>query len=103
MDHFTLEALKGSIAKWEGIAAGTIGDKGTDNCPLCQEFYRHGCRGCPIRENTGYSECTGSPYEEWLNVRPWRYDGKAETPEHKAAALNMVAYLKSLLPDNLEK
>jgi hypothetical protein len=38
MDNQTLAALKGSIRKWENIAAGTGVDKGVFNCPLCKLF-----------------------------------------------------------------
>jgi hypothetical protein len=40
MDEKTLEALKGSIRKWEAIVDGTGEDDGADNCPLCHMFAR---------------------------------------------------------------
>lgn len=72
MDERTLTALKGSIAKWEGIVAGTVENRGFHNCPLCARFhpeatnrsYRgpHVCEGCPVKDKTGKSLCRGSPY-----------------------------------------
>ena len=55
MDTKTLTALKGSIAKWEAIVAGTGEDRGTENCPLCAAFYHHPkhCEGCPVERSTG--------------------------------------------------
>ena len=56
MDKKTSVAIAGSIKKWEGIVALTIGDRGMVNCPLCKVFYNHtedgaeGCDGCPVKE-----------------------------------------------------
>lgn len=61
------EAIRGSIAKWEAIVAGTGEDDGPDNCPLCQTFWLDFCRGCPVRGRTGHSFCGGSPYDQWLD------------------------------------
>lgn len=92
MDKRTLEALKGSIAKWEAIVAGTGIDLGPDNCPLCQQFYHiwsvdTNCVGCPVSTVTGKSCCRGTPYDT--------YD---ESGESKAVALQELNFLKSLLP-----
>ena len=102
MDHRTLTALKGSIKKWEGIVAGTEGDEGIKNCPLCQEFWNDGCVGCPVYEHTGQMSCDGTPYDDWTHHR-WESGMKAETPEDKLQAQKMLDFLKSLLPDNSEK
>lgn len=91
MDADTLEALRGSIAKWEGIVAGTVRDMGMSNCPLCQKFaYPRGneCRGCPVAERTGRSDCRGTPY----------YEHDEEKPETAQAELD---FLKSLLPPDV--
>jgi hypothetical protein len=92
MDEKTLSALKGSIAKWESIVAGTATDKGTTNCPLCHLFHSdYGpvggyCKGCPVFEATGQRECWGTPYHAY------RYD---RTTANAQKELN---FLKSLLP-----
>jgi len=51
----TLEALKGSIKKWEKIHDGTGMDEGRDNCALCQRFQNEDCDcdGCPVEVRTG--------------------------------------------------
>lgn len=100
MDNETLEALKGSIAKWEGIAAGTEFDQGCSNCPLCQKFaigVSNRCLGCPVHEVTGLTNCEGSPYD---NV-PYRTDFNDEDlylSILKTAAQAELDFLKSLLP-----
>lgn len=66
MDDRTLEALKGSIAKWEGIVAGTIQDEGILNCPLCKLFHLGGCQGCPVAETAGVSYCANTPYRDYV-------------------------------------
>lgn len=94
MDKTTLAALKGSIKKWKLIESGKGEDLGTENCPLCAEFYGDFCYGCPVRERTGTHSCNGSPYEEWSEFEVDR----AETDEEKQAAKDMRVFLESLLP-----
>jgi hypothetical protein len=107
MDAETLEALRGSIAKWEAIVAGKGKDKGCANCPLCLKFNRGhihrdkseslpeegpwNCAGCPVAEVTRRDYCEGSPYE--------RYNIYATLP---LVALEELAFLKSLLPPGIE-
>ena len=96
MDAATLEALRGSIKKWERIVAGTGVCRGVDNCPLCRRFHAaYGnspcCSGCPVFEATGKRGCTGTPIED--------YDDEDGTEEEMlAAAIAEVDFLKSLLP-----
>src|SRR5947209_6256825 len=52
MEAATLQALKGSIAKWEKIVAGTGADGGRADCPLCSLFYEYDCAGCPVAAST---------------------------------------------------
>ena len=102
MDARTLEALKSSIAKWEkNAAAETPADAHVfgSSCPLCALFAREDeeyCKGCPVYERTGDSDCFGTPWEKasqkWL-----RWKKGAETDFHDAAR-EEVAFLKSLLP-----
>lgn len=99
MDERTLEALKGSIAKWEGIVAGTVEDQGDINCPLCQKFNNDDtewpCRGCPVMDKTGRTYCFESPYQNFftkVKSLGWKNE------EYRAAAQAEVDFLKSLLP-----
>jgi hypothetical protein len=96
MDDRTRRALEGSIRKWEAIVAGTGEDWGTSNCPLCTEFYAFvgvdgdNCRGCPVRERTGYGLCDGSPYERYV-------------PGNREGAQEELDFLKSLRPALLDE
>ena len=105
MNRRTLAALKGSIKKWKKIVAGTGGDNGYDDCPLCALFMIDRsnpgptCKGCPVAAQAGQGGCRGTPYELWSKlfsvlVRPWH----AKTKVKKAAARKELAFLKSLLP-----
>lgn len=96
----TLKALKGSIAKWEAIVAGTGEDMGTHNCPLCHAFYKHDdCDGCPVAEETGNGECHGSPYFLWTASFADDEPFFANTPKRVALAQAELDFLKSLLPE----
>jgi hypothetical protein len=105
MDAKTLEALRGSIAKWKAIVDGTGKDYGGDNCPLCRLFYDGReydesleCEGCPVREHSGDQYCWGTPYEKWSELTK-NSRGRANTPEKKAAAQAELDFLISLLPE----
>lgn len=108
MDAETLVALRGSIAKWEGIVKGTEVDRGVNNCPLCQKFTvpTDSCDGCPVNDATNDMGCCLSPYDEWHRVNPWTDETPdrraATTDEHRAAAQAEVDFLKSLLPSDPE-
>lgn len=98
MDEKTLAALRGSIEKWRGVAAGNIEDRGWRNCPLCKKFRVVAtdglsvCDGCPVSERTGQDGCHGSPY--------WAFDDTPYYPrrEYKRAARAELDFLISLLP-----
>lgn len=99
MSPKTLAALKASIAKWEGIVAGTAIDVGADNCALCQAFKDPYCEGCPVRETVHNWGCQDTPYIKWNRLtRHKGYIRKAETPKELAAAQAELDFLKSLLP-----
>lgn len=110
MDADTLEALRGSIAKWEAIVEKRGEDNGCGNCPLCLKFNRmhttgarhrysneddspppSNCAGCPVAEATGQDYCDGSPYERYGTL----------TRPH-GVAVEELAFLKSLLPPGVE-
>ena len=68
MDKLTLEALKGSIRKWERIRDGEIGNESASNCPLCHRFadgFRPNAQDCerpllgpcPVKAATGRPAC----------------------------------------------
>jgi hypothetical protein len=100
VDESTLAALKGSIAKWEAIVAGTGTDDGANNCPLCQKFSHwcnpelpKRCVGCPVSEKMEMPYCEGTPYYEYSQAE------EDDEPERmKEAAQGEVEFLKSLLP-----
>lgn len=91
MDNKTLDALKGSIAKWQAIVDGTGEDLGCDNCPLCQLFWDNECVNCPVYEKTGEWRCDGSPY---IN-----YDEDLDDEAKKRSAQAELDFLISLLPE----
>lgn len=99
MDQRALDALKGSIAKWEAIVAGTGADEGIRNCPLCTQYWHNGCVGCPVSELTGYESCDKTPYEAWSDDEDWFSGIKADTPERVGRAKMMLNFLKGLLPE----
>jgi hypothetical protein len=101
----TLEALRGSIRKWEAIVAGTGIDAGADNCDLCGQFntfYLQGgkctCFGCPVQTATGKHGCRGSPYEEYEDISSDDLDDADLDEKLKALARAELDFLKSLLP-----
>lgn len=99
MPKRTLKALKGSIAKWEAIVAGTGEDNGSDNCPLCDAFIDRFCEGCPVKQKTGLSFCGGSPYGEFSRHSAVLGTNRATTPELVALAQAELDFLRSLLPE----
>ena len=105
MNARTLKALKASIEHWKRHANGTA--KFTEqvyapDCALCEMFLvsdcndENRCHGCPIMERTGKAMCADTP---WLKaeLRYWR-SPKGKSAQFKAAAKEMVKFLKSLLP-----
>lgn len=104
MDPNTLEALRGSIAKWQAIVDGTGKDRGILNCPLCQLFHSgcrddgvNGCTGCPVRQATGQRGCMGSPYELYYSAQ--EAGAKDAMRKH---AVEELAFLKTLLPPGVD-
>jgi hypothetical protein len=101
MNKKTLQALKGSIRKWEKIVAGTGVDNGHCNCPLCKVFPI-ACLGCPVYEKTGFDDCAESPYQKWMahneTEHSEKYPKKIECSRCKFFALKELKFLISLLP-----
>ena len=103
MEPRTLEALKGSIQKWEKIVDGSGADFGPSNCPLCKLFWKSVtarpspyCTGCPVAEKTGEFACRSTPYEEWEGLS----DNKVVDDRSREIAIEELNFLKSLLPKN---
>ncbi len=101
MDERTLEALRGSVAKWQQIVDGEGMDLGTYNCPLCLEFYdgeeSGDCDGCPVAAKTGTQYCNRTPYEDLeLNMKP----RETYTEVDVEGARRELEFLKSLLPED---
>lgn len=105
MSPETLEALRGSIAKWRAIVDGTGNDDSVHNCPLCQQFYDKDCRGCPVYDRSGIRCCVGTPYVAWCKLfgSDTLPAGKiAYSHETKVAAQAELDFLISLLPEGVE-
>lgn len=66
MDKRTTDALELSIAHWERNVTAEMPDDasvGAKRCALCIAL-RPTCAGCPVKDETGQTDCEGSPYEE---------------------------------------
>jgi hypothetical protein len=102
MDAETLEALRGSIAKWERVVADNIDGTYWKDCPLCLTFWDRGCVGCPVSERTGKFVCRGSPFAEYDQARSDAIDRESKDPERDPAVMiaarKELEFLKSLLP-----
>lgn len=95
MDERTLEALRGSIAKWEGIVAGTVRNEGSSNCPLCQLYINDNCKGCPVFREARIGACRDTPFEVYIVEAV--VNGR-RSPSALKAAQAEVDFLRSLLP-----
>ena len=103
MNKEALEALRGSIEKWEHIVAGDGADRGSSNCSLCQIFFdrddgKPECFGCPVMVASGQPLCKNTPYDGWMLSQEGSHTGRAVTLRQIAAAKNELKFLKSLLP-----
>jgi hypothetical protein len=102
MSPETLEALKGSIEKWDKIAAGAGVDEGVGNCPLCQLFWhvKDGCGDCPVKQATKQNYCSGSPYNEWERegFRSIAQDDASDAELALRLSVQEAEFLRSLLP-----
>lgn len=97
MEAKTLEALQGSIAKWEKRAAGEIAVPSVSACPLCSLFYEPHCNGCPVSENTGQDGCRGTPVSAYQDLIE-NEDDDASADQLRQVAMREVTFLRSLLP-----
>ena len=103
MNKTVLEALKGSIKKWEAIVDGTGRDRGIRNCPLCAIFFeKKDCGRCPVKVAVKDWFCCRTPYSSW-SIHRGRYhvfdeELSVKCPICKRLAKAEVRFLKSLLP-----
>lgn len=103
MDAETLNALQGSIKKWELIVSGEGTDLGSDNCPLCATLAC--CGDCPVDAIT-HNGCMGSPYGTWYFHHEDDHFEEEDVedergvlcPTCKELAQAELDFLKSLLP-----
>ena len=109
-----IEAIKGSIKKWEAIVLGTGVDFGCDNCELCKKYdpeLSNDCLGCPIMEEAGNTGCFGTPYIEWYEHFDREHHDpcdnpfpmKVECPECKRLAKEELAFLEMILKKNQKR
>lgn len=109
MDKHVEQALRASIEKWKANAEAEYSSDyliSPSSCPLCRLFHGtyiddyHHCIGCPVYENTGETDCEGTPYADAAKkLRLWHRSGDTKYMEAvRSAALEEVAYLESLLP-----
>lgn len=94
-----MEALEGSIKKWEGIVEGTGIDDGAENCPLCQMFGKISCEECPVMKKTGEDECRKTPHQDWRIHQSREHYGlpsKINCPTCKKLAQKELDFLISL-------
>lgn len=120
MDKETLQALKGSIKKWERIVKTTTAkDDGIWNCPLCRLFHAtvsinylyESCLACPIYNKTNVPYCSGTPYKEWTDHQIGAHPKSNEEMYHRYAgckecltlAKEELKFLGSLLPKVVKK
>ncbi len=98
MNKKTLEALHGSVRKWDRICRDARAKNlGEGNCPLCALFKK--CSDCPV------VACMPTPYGDWavhsLSIHK-RYHMDSHREPHCKECLTLAkaerAFLVSLLP-----
>ena len=91
----TVNAIKKSIKHWEENASFPFEEASisVNSCALCDLFFDDHCEGCPIYESTAQRWCKGSPYD-YAKLAFMNQD----EVKFRAAAIEMVKYLESLLP-----
>jgi len=106
MSEQTLEALNGSIFKWQKIVDAfksnpdnpKYEENGIHDCPLCDLYYSYkgklpyinGCNDlCPVKRKTKKNFCMGSPYRAHI---------PGPTNENFKNAKAMLKFLKKLKP-----
>lgn len=119
MNKETLQALKGSIKKWENIVKYTTAkDDGIHNCSLCKLYHSvisanylsESCLACPIYNKTNIAFCHETPYQEWSEHQfKEHYNSRKANYRHSKCkdcltlAKEELNFLKSLLPKKVKK
>ncbi len=58
------KALKEVVTSWANVCQGH--SENQKDCKLCNMFlFLNDCRLCPIMNETGLSNCIGTPYDDW--------------------------------------
>lgn len=112
MEQTTINAIIGSIKKWDCIAQGVGVDKGTINCPLCKMFFYKTtltirCRKCPVAAKVNVNGCSFTPYSDsrltidttlpdWIKAEAGNYGYINKTID---CVEKEIEFLISLLPD----
>lgn len=100
-----MQALDGSIEKWDQICNQNGIDNGRNDCSLCQiDNTNRRCEQCIIYLDTGGRFCEKSPYEAWVdhhtqfhsNYMITRVRKSCECPECYILANEEYEYLKDL-------
>jgi len=96
------ELLAETKIYWENIRDGKVAMKGVRGCPLCEEYYKPTCEGCPIYTRTGKLYCCNTPIEEWkIHMEQHEflrhyYGTKVYCEECQNIAQKMVNFIKVL-------
>jgi hypothetical protein len=97
MDSVTRKAWRGSVWKWIKIAFFRGVNNGTANCPLCSQYFEYNCFGCPVMKQTGNTQCSESPYDQWRSLNEdWQEEWKVYTSRQQWAAIKELLFLLSL-------
>ena len=85
-----LDAIKGSERKWICIIDG--GEQGgASDCPLCGLFWDNYCKGCPIREYSGFKDCNNTPFDDFCQV-----DWYGTSSQRRRAAQKMLTFIRKV-------
>lgn len=90
--------------KWQPFIDGNISQFETTKCPLCIEYLKNDCEGCPIKNFTGKSNCKGTPLEYFVaSIESHNHSGVRDAyncETCKSHIQNFINFLKSILPDD---
>jgi hypothetical protein len=94
------KALEKSILHWTKLFKGEESRFGRDMCACCTEYWRSGCRSCPIYKKTNKTSCLNTPYSRLAkHVRDRHFnvsEVKATCLTCKRLIKNELDFLKSL-------
>jgi len=68
-----IKTLEKATEKWRAILFQSGEDYGSNGCEPCEIYLlgvkrivKEACFGCPIKEHTGKTMCSGTPYDDWI-------------------------------------